>query len=142
MGGLTSPFPSRHSYVLGDIDIKYSITYKFSEDMDFGYRLRSNYSIFKCYLNQPHVTNLVPRFSLLPLSHTLSGRSHAVLPGGRRAEGGGRGTMRDSDPSTQTLGHRASQKETRGWEERKFIIFHFVFSSPPLLSPSSALVPN
>ena len=50
--------------------------------------------------------------------------------------------MRDSDPNTQTLGHGASQKETRGREERKFIIFYFVFSSPPQLSPSSALVTN
>ena len=28
MGRVTSPFLSRYSYVLGDIDIKYSITYK------------------------------------------------------------------------------------------------------------------
>ena len=129
MGGLTSPFPSRHSYVLGDIDIKFSITYKFSEDMDFGYRLRSNYSIFKCYLNQPPVTNLVPRFSLLPLSHTLSGRSHAVLPGGRRAEG-------EEQCVTQTRAHRrwamGRVKRKQGGGRRENLLFFILFSPLPL----------
>ena len=129
MGGLTSPFPSRHSYVLGDIDIKYSITYKFSEDMDFGYRLRSNYSIFKCYLNQPHVTNLVPRFSLLPLSHTLSGRSHAVLP-----EGGGRRARNNAwlRPEHTDVGPWGESKGNKGVGGEKIYYFSFCF----LLSPS------
>ena len=147
MGRVTSPFLSRHSYVLGDIDIKYSITYKL-------FCLSVAKQLFNLLVlptrHQPRSQFLSPTSLSQPQGRVgesmrreprergwllFPGRSHAVLPGGG-------GTMRDSDPKTQTLGHGASQKETTGWEERKLKIFCFVFSPPHLLSPSSALVTN
>ena len=135
MGRVTSLFLSRCSYVLGDVDIKYSITYRL-------FWLSVAKQLFNLLVlptrHQPRSQFLSPT-SLSQQQGRVGdsmrreprergwllfpGRSHAVLTGGR-------GTMRDSDPNTQTLGH-GRVKRKQGGRRREIYYFLFCFLSFP-----------